>query len=95
MKSTKYTRFCRHLFANVFETLNISETNKNNLLEKANILMVNKEYYAMVLMNSILGFIFSFTSSLILYLIVPTEITLFIMIGLTKLVPVSIGFAYL
>jgi flagellar protein FlaJ len=83
------------LFADLFETLNIGETNRNNLLEKANILMVHKEYYSMVLMNSILGVIFSFTSTLILYLIVPTEITLFIMIGLTILVPVSIGFAYL
>jgi flagellar protein FlaJ len=95
MKSTKYTRFCRHMFANLFDKLNIGETNRNNILEKANILMVKKEYYAMVLMNIFLGFIFSFSSTLILYLILPNEITFLLTVVLTILVPVSILFAYL
>jgi len=95
MKSTKYTRFCRHLFENVFENLNIGEKTRNSFLEKANILMVTKEYYSMILMNSILGFIVSFSSTLILYLVVPNQNTLFLMIGLSTLVPLTIGLVYL
>jgi flagellar protein FlaJ len=95
MKSTKYTRFCRRVFANLFEKFNISETNRNNILEKANILMVPKEYYSMVLMNIIIGFNVSFSSTLILYLIVPNRITLLFMVILTSLVPVSIGLTFL
>ncbi len=68
MKSTKYTRFCRQLFSNIFGRFNVSETNKNKILEKADIHMVYQEYYSMVLMNIILGFIASFTSTLFLYL---------------------------
>jgi len=51
MKSTTYTRFCRRLFANTFERLNISETTKNRLLEKADIAMLYQEYYSMVLIH--------------------------------------------
>ena len=72
MRSTKYTRFCRHMLGGIFERFNVGETNRNNLLEKADILMINKEYYSMVLMNIIIGFIISFSSTLVLYLILPT-----------------------
>jgi flagellar protein FlaJ len=95
MKSTKYTRFCRSVFANLFEKFNISETNRNNILEKAAILMVPKEYYSMVLMNIIIGFTASFVSTLILFLVVPNSITLLFMVILTSLVPLSIGLTFL
>ena len=75
MKSTTYTRFCRRLFANTFERFDISETTKNNLLEKADIAMVYQEYYSMVLMNVIIGFISAFMSTLIFYMIMPHPIT--------------------
>jgi len=75
MKSTTYTRFCRRLFSKSFEKFNISETSKNRLLEKADISMAYQEYYSMVLMNIIIGFIVSFVSTLILYLLVPTNTT--------------------
>ena len=64
MKSTNYTRFCRRLFSNTFEKYNVSETNKNNLLEKADIPMVYKEYFSMVIMNIIVGFISTFSSTI-------------------------------
>ena len=80
MKSTKYTRFCRRLFSNAFNKLNISEVSKNRYLEKADINMVYQEYYSMVLMNIIIGFISSFISMLILYLIVPNDITSILML---------------
>jgi len=95
MKSTKYTRFCRRLFSKSFEKLNISETSKNRLLEKADISMVYQEYYSMVLMNIIIGFIVSFVSTLILYLLVPNDITALFILTITSLVPIVIGMVYI
>lgn len=94
MKSTKYTRFCRRLFSKSFEKLNVGETSKNRLLEKADINMVYQEYYSMVLMNIILGFIVSFVSTLILYLIAPNDLTALLILIITSLVPVVIGIVY-
>lgn len=95
MKSTLYTRFCRRLFSKTFERFNISETSKNRLLEKANISMIYQEYYSMILMNIILGFLVSFFSTLILYLIIPNEITALLMLIVTATVPTLIGLLYL
>ena len=95
MKSTKYTRFCRRLFSRSFDKLNISETSKNRLLEKADISMVYQEYYSMVLMNIIVGFLVSFFSTLILYLLVPNDITALIILIITSTVPVMIGLIYI
>jgi len=95
VKSTKYTRFCRRLFAKTFERFNISETSKNRLLEKADICMVYQEYYSMVLMNIFIGFIASFVPMLILYLIIPNEITALFILVISSLVTVSIGLYYL
>jgi len=95
MKSTKYSRFCRRLFSKTFERLDISETSKNRLLEKADISMVYKEYYSMVVMNIIIGFISSFTSTLILYLLIPNNITSLLILIVSSIVPIGIGLYYL
>ena len=95
MKSTDYSRFCRRLFAKTFERFDISETLKNNLLEKADIAMVYKEYYSMVLMNLIIGFISSFLSTIILYLIVPHAITALLLLIVSSIVPIGIGLYYI
>jgi len=95
VKSTKYSRFCRRLFSKIFERLNISETSKNRLLEKADISIVYKEYYSMILMNIIIGFIASFISTLILYLIIPLEITALLIFMVSSIVPTGIGLYYL
>lgn len=95
MKSTKYTRFCRRLFSKLFEKLKISKVSKNNLLEKANISMVHQEYYSMVLMNTLLGFLISFLSTLFLFLLLPNDITMLLLLCMTLLVPFSIGLTYL
>lgn len=95
MKSTKYTRFCRQLFQKTFQKFNLSETSKNNMLEKADISMVYQEYYSMVLMNIILGFIVSFLSTLFVYLLIPNGITALLMLVVTSLVPFLIGMVYL
>ena len=95
MKSTTYTRFCRRLLSNVFTKLNISETSKNRLLEKADIGMVYQEYYSMVLMNIVIGFIASFISTLILYLFVPNDITALFILVVSSLIPIMIGVVYI
>lgn len=95
MKSTKYSRFCRQLFAKTFEKLDIEKASKNRILEKADIAMVYQEYYSMVLMNIIIGFISAFLSTLILYLMVPNEITAFLMLLVSSIVPVGIGLYYI
>ncbi len=95
MKSTNYTRFCRRMFSRVFEKMNISETSKNRLLEKADISMVYQEYYSMVLMNILLGFIVSFTTTFFLYMLVPNAITALLLLLVTSLVPILIGVVYI
>lgn len=95
MISTKYTRFCRRLFATTFERFDISETSKNRLLEKADICMVYKEYYSMVLMNIIIGFIISFISTVIFYLIVPHQITALLILIVSSITPIGIGLYHL
>jgi len=77
------------------EKLNISETSKNRLLEKADISMAYQEYYSMVLMNIIIGFIVSFVSTLILYLLVPNNITALLLLIITSLIPIVIGMVYI
>ncbi|RLF41055.1 MAG: hypothetical protein DRN12_04005 [Thermoplasmata archaeon] len=95
MKSTAYSRFCRRLFSKLFEHLNISETSRNRLLEKADISMVYQEYYSMVLMNIIIGFTVSFLSTLIVYLLLPNQITALLLLTVSSVVPVAIGLYYI
>jgi len=95
VKSTRYTRFCRQLFAKTFEKLDIEKASKNRILEKADIAMVYQEYYSMVLMNIIIGFISAFLSTLILYLIAPNEITAFLILLISSIVPAGIGLYYI
>lgn len=95
MKSTTYSRFCRRLFADIFQRFNVSETSKNRLLEKADISMIYTEYYSMVLMNIVLGFLASFSSSLIFYLIVPHPVTSLLILIVSSLVPIAIGLYYI
>jgi len=95
VKSTKYTRFCRRLFENTFERFDISETGKTRLLEKADIAMVYKEYFSMVLMNIVIGFVSAFISVLIFYLLVPHPITAIIMLLVSCIVPIGIGAYYI
>ena len=95
MKSTNYTRFCRRVFAKTFERFNISETAKNKILEKADIAIVYEEYFSMVLMNMIIGFISSFVSTLILYLIAPNPFTALLMLIVSSIVPIAVGFYFI
>jgi len=95
LKSTSYTRFCRKLFEKAFERFGLIETIRNNRLAKADIAMVYQEYYSMVLMNIILGFVASFISTLILYLIIPHQITALLILIASSLVTIGIGLYYI
>jgi len=95
VKSTKYSRFCRKLFEKTFTRFDIIETLKNNMLAKADIAMMYQEYYSMVLMNIILGFIASFISTLILYLIIPHEITALLILIASSIVTIGTGLYYI
>jgi flagellar protein FlaJ len=95
VKSTNYTRFCRRVLTKTFERFDISETTKNNMLEKADIAMVYQEYFSMVIMNIILGFVTSFISTLILFLIIPHQITAFLILMISILVTVGTGLYYI
>jgi flagellar protein FlaJ len=57
--------------------------------------MVYKEYYSMVVMNIIIGFIISFISILILYLLIPHPITALLILVVSSMVPTIIGMFYL
>jgi flagellar protein FlaJ len=65
------------------------------LLEKADIPMVYQEYYSMVIMNLIIGYISSFISLMVLYIIVPHPITALLMLIVSCIVPVAIGLYYI
>ena len=57
--------------------------------------MVYKEYYSMVLMNIIIGFVASFVSTIILYLIIPHQFTALLILSASSLVAVGTGLYYL
>jgi flagellar protein FlaJ len=95
VKSTKYTRFCRRLFSKTFNKFGIGDITKNHLLEKADITMSHQEYYSMVIMNIIIGFIGSFLSTLILYLIIPNNITALLILIVSILIAVITGLYYI
>ena len=65
------------------------------MLEKADISMVYQEYFSMVLMNIIIGFISSFLSTLFLYILVPNNITALLMLIVSSIVPVMTGLIYI
>jgi len=95
VKSTLYTRFCRRVFSQLFERFNINETSRNRLLEKADISIVYKEYYSMVLMNVIIGFTCSFIFSFVFYLVFPNPLTSILLLAISSIIPVGIGLYYL
>ena len=57
--------------------------------------MVYQEYYSMVLMNIIVGYIASFIPTLLLYLLVPNNITALFILVISSIVPIFAGLYYL
>lgn len=57
--------------------------------------MVYQEYYSMVVMNIIVGFISSFLSTVFLYVLIPHTITRLLILVVSSLVPIAIGLYYL
>ena len=77
MKSTAYSVFCNKIFKGFFSKQKEEEIEaKTLMLEKANIALEYKEYYSLLLMNTILSFILAIVASSVLYYILPNKITL-------------------
>jgi len=57
--------------------------------------MVYKEYYSMVFMNIFIGFLTSFISSILIYLIIPNQISAFLILIISSIVPLSIALYYI
>ncbi len=96
MKSTRYSKFCTHLFGKIF-----SKNKKNNLdeknfyLAKANIAMDYETYSSTALMNTIIGFISTLILSLLLYNIKPSFYTILLIVILPAIVAISLGVTYI
>jgi flagellar protein FlaJ len=57
--------------------------------------MVYKEYYSMVIMNIVIGFIGTFVATLILYMLFPHPITSLLLLFVTSIIPMFIGLYYI
>ncbi|MFH1013820.1 MAG: type II secretion system F family protein [Thermoplasmatota archaeon] len=57
--------------------------------------MVYTEYYSMVLMNIIVGFLASFFSMVFLYVLLPHPITAMLILAVSSIAPVGIGLYYI
>jgi len=96
MKSTNYSRFCLKLFKKIF-TKKIREVDfeKKIRLVKANIEMEYEEYNSMALMNSILAFFFTYIPFLVLYLLIPNDITLFFLLIFPLIILLAVALTYI
>ena len=98
MRSTSYSSFCQKLFGNYFIK---QKTQKqifiNLLLEKANIQLSYEEYASTAVFTSILAFILSLISMIILYAIIPNTFLLYLIIILPFIATTisAIAFYYL
>lgn len=95
MRSTPYSRMCKRVFRKIFERLNIGEDEKNHLLEMADIKMTYEEYYSMAIMNMILAFLSSLTASLVMYHLVPSNLTAFMVFLLPSISTLGVSSYYL
>jgi len=95
MKSSQYSVFCLRVFGKLISMFNKEELEVINIkLVKANISMSYEEYYSTVIMNTILGFIFSFIITWILFLIFPSDLSIFFIILIPILVIIIISMTY-
>lgn len=96
MKSTNYSAFCLKLFDKLFLRIKKDQLEDKNLpFVKANIPMSFEEYYSLVLMNVILGFIISLIFALVLFFIFPSNLTGLLALMIPTLTTLSIGLGYL
>lgn len=96
MRKTKYSQFCENIFGKIFlkkDKKTLEE--KNLILEKANIVLEHHEYYSLALMNTIILFNVSLIASAILYVLIPQDITMFLVLIIPLVVTLISALLYL
>ncbi|KAA0008917.1 MAG: hypothetical protein FE037_01195 [Thermoplasmata archaeon] len=76
MRSSPYSRFCKRILRDVFRKMKIYDEDKDHIMEMADIRMTYEEYYSMTIITTILVFISSLIASLIIYMLIPSNITM-------------------
>jgi len=95
MKSTKYSTFCLKIFGSFFIKYEKEQLEEKNLqFVKANITMSFGEYYSMIIMNTILSFIFSLIFAAIIYSSAPNPFTNILLVLIPLLTPLCVFFIY-
>jgi len=76
VRSSPYSRFCKRILRDVFRKMKIYDEDKDHIMEMADIRMTYEEYYSMTIITTILVFISSLIASLIIYMLIPSNITM-------------------
>ena len=96
MKSTKYSRFCTQVFEKIFLKQNKNTFEEKNLaLAKANIYMDYTSYCCVALMNTLIGLCSTLIAVFLLYMFIPSLITMLLIISAPLVVALGIGITYL
>lgn len=96
MKSTKYSKFCTHLFGKIFSKKDKKNLDEKNFdLAKANIAMDYETYSSTALMNTIIGLISALILSFLLYNIIPSIYTIFLIVILPSIIAIILGVTYI
>jgi flagellar protein FlaJ len=96
MKSSKYTEFSQKFFKKSYEKIpDEIQIERNLQLEKAGILMDYRQYYTTTLFSLVLGCILSLLIPLIIFIILPSPITLLLILLLPGFVVGCIGLFFL
>jgi len=66
----------RRILRDVFRKMKIYDEDKDHIMEMADIRMTYEEYYSMTIITTILVFISSLIASLIIYMLIPSNITM-------------------
>lgn len=94
MKSTKYSNFCLDIFGNIVSKYKKGWfAGREIVLEKANISIVFEEFYALAIMNMLIGFCLGLIIAILLFLLLLPSFIILIILPIA--VPVCIGVVYL
>jgi len=95
MKSTRYSRFCTNIFRYIFSRYNKDELEEKNIvLAQADIPRDYVTYSSVALMNTIIGFIVTFTFALLFYTFNPSFFTLLLLVIGPIAITLSLGLMY-
>jgi len=96
MKSTRYSKFCTHLFGKIFSKYQKNKLDEKKFsLAKADIAMDYETYSSTALMNTIIVFIGTLILSFFLYNLIPSLYTILLIILLPSIIAISLGVTYI